>query len=98
MADEIRLPLTRLQSQVLDFIYDFIQRRSYPPTVKEIQEELNISNPGTVYKVIVALEKKAYLAKEKNVARGIRLTPLGEEVCAQNRQLKLELEKYHSPK
>jgi len=91
MIAEIRLPLTDLQGRVLDHIYDYIQRRLYPPTVKEIQQFLSISNPGTVYKVLSALAKKGYIKKQKHVARGIRLTPLGEEVCSQNRQLQLEL-------
>jgi len=92
MDFEIRLPLTKLQNQVLSFVYGFIHRKRYPPTVNEIQQALAIPNPGTVYKVLLALEKKGYLAKEKNVARGVRLTPLGEEVCSQNRQLRLDLE------
>ena len=92
MIAEMRLPLTGLQSRVLTHVYDFIQRKLYPPTVKEIQQVLDISNPGTVYKVLSALNKKGYIKKEKHVARGIRLTPLGEEVCSQNRQLKFELE------
>jgi SOS-response transcriptional repressor LexA len=89
--DKIRLPLTRLQRRVLYFIYEFIREKQYPPTVTEVQEKLFIANPGTVHKVIGALEKKGYLTREKHTARGVRLTPLGEEVGSQNRQLLLEL-------
>ncbi|HOO78161.1 MAG TPA: hypothetical protein PLI51_02870 [bacterium] len=92
MGIEIRLPLTDLQNRVLAFAFEFIHGNLYPPTVKEIQEALDIPNPGTVHKAIQALEKKGYLAKEKRVARGIRLTALGEEVCGLERQLRLELE------
>jgi Mn-dependent DtxR family transcriptional regulator len=98
MVVEIRLPLTSLQTRVLAFVYDFIHRKLYPPTVKEIQEVLAISNPGTVYKALAALNKKGYIVKEKHIARSVRLTPLGEEVCAQSRQLNLELEKFQSLK
>ena len=88
---EIKLPLTPSQADILAVIGDFLQRRYYPPTITEIQQELGILNPGTVHKALTALEKKCYITKEKNIARGIRLTPLGEEICARERQLKLEL-------
>ena len=89
---EIKLPLTVPQSDILAVIGDFLQRRHYPPTITEIQRELGISNPGTVHKALTALEKKDYITKEKNIARGIRLTPLGAEICARERQLILELD------
>jgi len=88
---KIRLPLTRLQRRVLYFFYDFIREKQYPPTVTEVQEKLFIANPGTVHKVIGALDKKGYVTREKHTARGVRLTALGEEVGSQNRQLLLEL-------
>jgi repressor LexA len=92
---EIKLPLTDPQSEILAVIGNFLQRRHYPPTITEIQQELGISNPGTVHKALTALEKKEYITKEKNIARGIRLTPLGAEICAQERQLTLELDTFH---
>ncbi len=87
MALQIRLPLTQRQATVLRFIYDFIARNSYPPTVAEIQEALGIANPGSVHKALAALERKEYLTRRKNESRGIRLTPAGEEFGGRNRQL-----------
>lgn len=94
MPPQIRLPLTELQSQVLFFAHDFILAKLYPPTVIEIQKGLNVSNPGTVHKVLISLQRKGYVTKERGTARGLRLTPLGEEVCSQAKQMKLELEHY----
>lgn len=88
---QIKLPLTGPQAAILSVIGEFIQSRHYPPTIAEIQEELGIANPGTIHKALSSLEKKEYIRKAKNVARGIRLTPLGSEVCAAERQLHLEL-------
>ena len=92
---QIKLPLTGHQARILAVIGDFIQARHYPPTITEIQRELRISNPGTVHKALASLERKNYISKEKNTARGIRLTPLGGEVCAGNRQLNFELKELH---
>lgn len=90
---EIKLPLTDSQSSILGVIGDFIQKKHYPPTITEIQSRMGISNPGTVHKALTALQRKGYITKEKNIARGIRLTDLGAETCARDRQLILELEK-----
>jgi len=92
MSIEIKLPLTQQQKRVLEFIFEFLHANSYPPTVKEIQDGLSVPNPGTVHKTVLALEKKGYLEKTKRVARGIRLTELGEEIGGSSRQLRLELE------
>ena len=87
MTFQIRLPLSQRQGRVLLYIYDFIARNSYPPTVAEIQADLEIVNPGSVHKALSALERKEYLIRKKNEARGIRLTVLGEEFGARGRQL-----------
>lgn len=95
MDTEIKLPLTGRQAGVLAVIGDFIQGKHYPPTITEIQQELGISNPGTVHRALSSLKRKEYINKIKNVARGIRLTRMGAEVCARNRQLSLELKSLH---
>jgi len=88
----IKLPLTGPQAAILSVIGEFILTRHYPPTITELQGELGIANPGTIHKALSSLEKKGYIRKEKNVARGIRLSPLGSEFCAAERQLNLELQ------
>lgn len=90
MNFEIRLPLTDLQRKVLEFIFDFIHRQLYPPTVQEIQNALAVGNPGTVHKTIQALEKKGYLEKTRRTVRGLRLTPVGEAVGGGARQLSFD--------
>ncbi len=88
---EIKLPLTGPQAAILSVIGEYIRTRRYPPTISEIQSELGIANPGTIHKALSSLEKKGYIRKVPKVARGIRLTPLGSEFCAAERQLNLEL-------
>ncbi len=88
---QIKLPLTGLQAATLSVIGEFLQTRHYPPTINEIQAALDIANPGTIHKALTSLEKKDYIRKAKNVARGIRLTALGSEFCGAERQLNLEL-------
>jgi len=76
----IQLPLTDIQKKVLDLIFLYIEEKHYPPTIPEIQKELKINNPGNVFKILNALEKKHYIVREKNVQRSIRLTPISESI------------------
>lgn len=67
-------PLTENQKVVLNHLCDFIKLNNYPPTIKEIQKELGIGNPGTVYKFFLGLERKGYIVREKGRHRGVDLT------------------------
>jgi len=87
MTFQIRLPLSQRQGRVLSYIYDYIASNAYPPTMAEIQADLEIANPGSVHKALSALERKEYLTRKKNESRGIRLTALGEEFGVRGRQL-----------
>ena len=72
----ILLPLTETQRNTLNCIIKFIDLYKYPPTIHEIMKEVVLTNPGVVYKVLMALEKKGYITKNKNENRGTRLTDL----------------------
>lgn len=64
-------PLTDLQGKVLGYVGEYMKDHLYPPTFKEIQEGLKINNPGSVYKVVVALARKGYIIRDKRKHRGI---------------------------
>ncbi len=66
--------LTERQLQILGFIQDFIQESGYPPTLREIAKEFEISSTFGVKRHLEALEKKGYLSVESNASRGICLT------------------------
>ena len=64
--------ITGRQKQVLDFITDFSEENSYPPTVREISEHFGISLRA-VQDHIIALQKKGYLSQSQKRARSIRV-------------------------
>jgi repressor LexA len=66
--------LTERQEQILGFIQDFIQESGYPPTLREIAKEFELSSTFGVKRHLEALEKKGYLSVESNTSRGICLT------------------------
>ena len=48
--------LTNRQQEILDFIEDFIQKRGYPPTYREIGDEHGINSTNGVRVTLAALE------------------------------------------
>jgi len=65
--------LTKRQQEILDFIEGFIQKRGYPPTLREIGNEFGISSTNGVRVNLAALEKKKYIIRRPWLSRGIEL-------------------------
>src|SRR6478672_422621 len=68
-------PLTDRQKAVLEFIGRSIERRGYPPTLREIGEHMGIRSTNGVNDHLKALEKKGYLEREDLKSRALR--PIG---------------------
>jgi repressor LexA len=65
MVNKIRKKLTEKQEKVLKTIEDFVLAQGYSPTIRQLGELLNIANPSAVFKHILSLEKKGYLARNR---------------------------------
>lgn len=71
--------ITRRQSEILEFIKDFINANKYPPTVREIGEHFSIS-PKAAHDHLKALGKKGYITYCSNRSRTIELTQGADEI------------------
>ena len=69
----MRTRLTERQNQVYEFIRSYMRERGKPPTLKEIGRALAIRSSNGVHKLVVALERKGYVTRTPNEARGIAL-------------------------
>ena len=67
--------LTQRQRDILDFISTSIDRRGYPPTLREIGEHFGIQSTNGVNDHLKALEKKGFLAREGLKSRAMRPVP-----------------------
>ncbi|MCG8557734.1 MAG: transcriptional repressor LexA [Proteobacteria bacterium] len=67
--------LTDRQRMVLDYISISIERRGYPPTLREIGNHMGIRSTNGVNDHLRALERKGYLAREDMKSRALRPTP-----------------------
>lgn len=68
--------LTARQRAVLDYITVSIDRRGYPPTLREIGNHLGIKSTNGVNDHLRALERKGYLTREDMKSRTLRPTDL----------------------
>lgn len=73
--------LTKRQSEVLDFIRVFIESHKYPPTIREIAQNFDISVKGA-YDHVKALEKKDVISCDTNRSRAI-------EICRDNNEVEI---------
>lgn len=62
--------LTDKQKDILNFLRKFTNENGYPPTVKEMMAKFNFASPTAVTTHLIALEKKGYVKKVGNRARG----------------------------
>lgn len=65
--------LTPKQSQILDFIADWLKENGFPPSQAEIRDHFKFHSLNTVRNHLSLIEKKGYLRLLPGQARGIQL-------------------------
>ncbi len=65
--------LTSQQEKMLDKIKQYLVKRGYAPTVRELCQEMDLSSTATVQVHLNNLEKKGYIRKEDGKNRTIEL-------------------------
>jgi len=66
--------LTARQRLVLETIRDAVERRGYPPSLREIGEAVGLTSPSSVAHQLTSLERKGYLRRDPNRPRAIEVT------------------------
>ena len=69
----MKAKLSARQESILQFIKEFMNERSYPPTVRDIQNGCNVSSTSVVDYNLHKLQSMGYLKREPEVSRGISL-------------------------
>lgn len=65
--------LTVRQRRVLEVIRSAIDRRGYPPSLREIGEAVGLTSPSSVAHQLATLERKGYLRRDPNRPRAIEV-------------------------
>ena len=66
-------PLTKRQSQILEYIDSAIRDKGYPPTVREIGQAVGLNSPSTVNNHLNTLQDKGYLRRDPTKNRAIEV-------------------------
>lgn len=65
------------QRQILHLILETVERRGYPPTVREIGDAVGLSSPSTVHSHLSALVDHGYLRRDPSKPRAIEVVDDG---------------------
>jgi repressor LexA len=79
--------LTCRQKEILEFIQQELQRKGYPPSVREIGEAVGLSSSSTVHAHLEKLEQMGYIRRDPTKPRAIEVlsgdaTPLFPSVIS----------------
>nr|WP_203662856.1 transcriptional repressor LexA [Actinocatenispora rupis] len=68
--------LTVRQRRILEVIRDSIDRRGYPPSVREIGEAVGLTSPSSVAYQMGILQRRGYLRRDPNRPRAVDIRPV----------------------
>jgi repressor LexA len=72
--------LTDRHTKILQFLQDFQNDNGYPPSIREIGEQTDISSTSVVNYYLDKLEKLGYIKRDRHISRGVVLTEKIAEV------------------
>lgn len=79
------------QMEILQCIYDFQTKKGYPPTIREIGEEVNLASPSTVHGHVSRLGEKGLINKEGTKTRAIEITQEGLNILGIGQEDKIPM-------
>ncbi|MGE5583604.1 MAG: transcriptional repressor LexA [Bacillota bacterium] len=65
--------LTERQREILDFILSEVEKKGYPPSVREIGEAVGLSSSSSVHAQLEKLEQLGYLRRDPTKPRAIEV-------------------------
>jgi repressor LexA len=74
--------LTTRQRRVLEVIRDALERRGYPPTMREIGKAAGLASPSSVSHQLGALEAKGYIRRDPHLPRALEVLAPGEVLAS----------------
>lgn len=78
--------LTMRQHKILQVIRDSVERRGYPPSVREIGQAAGLKSPSSVAHQLKVLEKRGLLRRDPNRPRAVDIRPMDDVLEASPQQ------------
>jgi repressor LexA len=76
--------LTPRQRKILEVIRESVQRRGYPPSVREICDAAGLSSTSSVSHQLSMLERKGYIRRDAKLPRAVDVRGADEQQAARN--------------
>lgn len=73
--------LTARQQEILNYIKTEVQKKGYPPSVREIGEAVGLSSSSSVHAHLEKLEEMGYLRRDPTKPRAIEVLSDGETIA-----------------
>ena len=65
--------LSKRQQEIYDFVVSYAAKHGYPPTVREIGEEVGLASPSTVHAHLANLERAGMLRRDPTKPRALEV-------------------------
>ena len=65
--------LTERQREIWEFLVRYVEAHGYPPTVREIGQEVGLASPSTVHAHLANLERAGMLRRDPTKPRALEL-------------------------
>jgi repressor LexA len=65
--------LTERQQQIWNYLVEYVDAHGYPPTVREIGEQVGLASPSTVHAHLANLERAGLLRRDPTKPRALEL-------------------------
>ena len=65
--------LTARQQEIWNFLVEYVDRHGYPPTVREIGDQVGLASPSTVHAHLANLERAGLLRRDPTKPRALEL-------------------------
>lgn len=84
MLENMKLPVTARQKELLAIIYEYIKNADFPPTIEEMKKKLGVVSNQSVLDLLGKLRKKGMIRRNEGSARNIAILPLGYEMLGRS--------------
>ena len=65
--------LTKRQQEIWEFLVEYVDSHGYPPTVREIGEQVGLASPSTVHAHLANLERAGLIKRDPTKPRALEL-------------------------
>ena len=65
--------LTERQQEIWNYLVEYVDGHGYPPTVREIGEQVGLASPSTVHAHLANLERAGLLRRDPTKPRALEL-------------------------